>query len=144
MDKWDKRFMDVAEMVASWSKDPSTKVGAVIVDDNRRIVGTGYNGFPRGVLDHAHRYNNRPLKYEMVVHAEANAILNATQLVSGATLYCTLSPCHECAKLIIQAGIRKVVYKTLRDNERTTTMFQEAGVQMGELNDDDPPIPVEG
>lgn len=132
--------MTLAILVASWSKDPSTQVGAVLVDSKRRVIGTGYNGFPRGVLDHPHRYANRPLKYEMVVHAELNAILNATRELDDSTLYVTLSPCNECAKAIIQSGIKRVVYETLRENERTNTMFAEAGVTMEKLYDDDQPV----
>src|SRR5580704_9582280 len=108
--EWHTRFLQFAQMVASWSKDPSTKVGACIVDSHRRILGTGYNGFPRGVEDTLARYADRPVKYAMVVHAEANAILNALGSVEGATLYCNIGmPCSDCAKLIIQAGIKRVV-----------------------------------
>ena len=86
MDNWDKRFLDLAEHVAGWSKDPSTQVGCVIVNDKRVVVGLGYNGFPRGVEDTPERLNDRPTKYLMVQHAEVNAILNgsgATALLKG-------------------------------------------------------------
>lgn len=109
MKKWDERFLDMARMVATWSKDPSTKCGAVLVDTMRRVVGTGYNGFPRGVHDAPERYSDRMVKYKMVVHAEANAILNAIVRLSDATLYSTKYPCSECAKLICQSGIAQVV-----------------------------------
>lgn len=107
---WDRRFMALAQQIATWSKDPSTKVGAVIVDAHRRIVSMGYNGFPRGVEDLPERLNDRAQKYPRIVHAEPNAILNATRSVKGCTLYVTpFAPCSECAKLIIQAGIKRVV-----------------------------------
>ena len=101
--------MELAKHIASWSKDPSTKVGAVIVDYDRRVIGTGYNGFPRGVNDDAARYQEKAVKYRLVVHAEANAILNAVKSVWGHTLYTTKFPCTGCAKLIIQSGISVVV-----------------------------------
>lgn len=132
---WQQRFLALADMVASWSKDPSTKVGAVIVDDKRRILGTGYNGFPRGVRDDAERYADRPTKYAMTMHAEANAILNAIKSVEGATIYCTHAPCSECVKLIIQAGIGRVVCAAVdlagwgESQETALLMFSEAGVE---------------
>jgi dCMP deaminase len=113
-DKWDRRFLALAEQVASWSKDPSTKIGAVLVDPDRRIVGTGYNGFPRGVEDTEERLNDRPLKYSLVVHAEVNAIISAGDRALGGTLYVVptlMVPniCPECAKIAVQAGIAEVV-----------------------------------
>lgn len=128
-DKWDRRFMDLAEHVAGWSKDPSTKVGAIIADLDNRVVGMGYNGFPRGVQDRKERYEDRPVKYGFVVHAELNAILNARPAdLRGCTLYVTLSPCRECAKAIIQSGIDAVYYKELRYDEFTSQMFREANI----------------
>jgi len=106
---WDERFMRLAAHVAQWSKDPSTKVGAVIVDSKRRVIAMGYNGFPRGVDDSPERYADREVKYAHVVHAELNAILNALGPVEGCTLYTTLEPCTGCAKAIIQSGISRVV-----------------------------------
>lgn len=108
--KWDRRFMRLAQHVAEWSKDPSTQVGAVVVDHDRRVIGMGYNGFPRGVHDTRERYIDREVKYRFVVHAEANAILNAAADTRGATMYLTAPPCCDCAKLVIQAGIQKVFY----------------------------------
>ena len=109
--KWDNRFMALARHIAMWSKDPSTKVGSVIVDSKRRVIAHGYNGFPRGVDDSAERYGDRQMKYAHVVHAELNAVLNAVlpRELEGATLYTTLEPCSGCAKAIIQAGIGRVV-----------------------------------
>ncbi len=112
--KWDQRFLRLSEHVASWSKDPSTKVGAILVGENNLIVGLGYNGFPRGVVDSDDRLNDRPTKYKFVVHAEVNAILMAGPRARGATLY--VSPtfaipniCNECAKFAIQSGVSEVV-----------------------------------
>ena len=135
---WDLRFLELARHVAGWSKDPSTKVGAVIVDSRRRVLGLGYNGFPRGVEDTPERLDHRPTKYSLVVHAEVNAILNAGRPVEGATLYGTLFCCNECAKVIIQAGIRRVVTPPFVTNGRwdsphaiAESMLREAGVTVG-------------
>lgn len=109
-ERWDLRFMELAKHYADWSKDPSTKIGAVIVDDLNRQLGQGYNGFPRGVSDDPERYADREVKYPLVVHAELNAILNCTLPPRGATLYVyPLPPCPECTKAIIQSGIKRVV-----------------------------------
>jgi len=136
MTDWNKRFLDLAEHVAGWSKDPSTKVGAVIVNDDKQVLGLGYNGFPRGVYDCAERYNDRNLKLQFVAHAERNALDNAAD-VRGATLYSTLFPCTDCAKGIIQRGIRCVVTtqpneeKSKRFNfETSKIMLNEAGVEL--------------
>ena len=136
MADWNKRFLDLAEHVASWSKDPRTKVGAVVVDEKKRVVSLGYNGFPRGVLDIDSRYNDRDTKHLFVAHAERNALDNAPLMVDGCTLYVSLLPCNECAKSIIQKGIIKVVtYVPDRDGKRfgwdtTLMMFEEAGVEI--------------
>lgn len=111
--KWDRRYLELAKQVSSWSKDPSTKVGAVLVRDNR-IVSVGYNGFPEGVNDSEDRYNDRETKLELVVHAEVNAIVTAGDRARGGTLYVYPgfgSPCMctGCAKVAIQAGVRRVV-----------------------------------
>jgi dCMP deaminase len=129
--KWEARFMRLAQEVASWSKDPSTQVGAVLVEPvTKRVISMGYNGFPRGVFDMESRYCDRPVKYQFVVHAELNAILAAKEPLDNATLYVTLSPCNECAKAVIQSGIRRVIYETLRENAVTNQMFAEAGIMM--------------
>jgi dCMP deaminase len=134
--KWAYRFLELAEHVGKWSKDPSTKVGAVIANDENRIVSLGYNGFPRGVIDSETRYNNRDVKYQFVCHAERNAIDNAHTDISGCTIYVTLLPCNECAKSIIQRGIKKVVCLPSEEDKPhcnwniTVTMFKEAGVQL--------------
>ncbi|AAT69506.1 deoxycytidylate deaminase [Alphaproteobacteria phage PhiJL001] len=133
--KWDRDYLKLAEFWANLkSKDPSTKVGAVVVSEDNRVVGMGYNGFPVGVEDSRERLEDRPTKYMYVVHAEPNAILTAGLQAKGGTLYCTLFPCNECAKLIIQSGIRRVV-SWASDNQRwdeahqvSRIMFDEAGV----------------
>jgi dCMP deaminase len=133
--KWDERFLNLAMHVSLWSRDPSTKVGTVIVDPLRRVIGFGYNGFPRGVHDSDNRYNTRELKYEMVVHAEINAVLNAVKDVRGCTLYSTFFPCPRCAAVLIQAGIGRVVSWSSPSDGRyadmrriAEQMFREAGV----------------
>jgi len=139
--KWDVRFLELAKYIAQWSKDPSTKIGSVIVNDKNQVIGMGYNGFPRGVEDTDERLNDRPTKYSMVVHAEVNTILNATGKTEGCTLYTYPSlmvpaNCNECAKVIIQAGIKRVVcYKVENIEERwrkqaeiSEIMFREAGI----------------
>jgi len=124
---WDDYFMSVALLTAHRSKDPSTIVGACIVDGQRRIVGLGYNGMPRGLSDDImpwSKHNSNPLfnKYKYVTHAEVNAILNSNgsygSKVSGGTLYVSLFPCENCTKMIIQSGIKKVVY--LQDKYHNT------------------------
>jgi dCMP deaminase len=111
--KWDDRFMRLAREISTWSKDPSAQIGAVIVDDERRILATGYNGFPRGIADTEERLNNKEEKYPRVIHAEMNAILAALYngvSVKGATLYVWGLPvCADCTKSVIQAGIRRIV-----------------------------------
>jgi dCMP deaminase len=112
---WDRRYLDLAKFVAThWSKDPSTQVGAVVVNWDAHQEFIGFNGFPRGVQDLPERYNDRELKYKLVVHAEVNALQKAGGLARGATLYVwpsfALPPiCNECAKLAIQAGIAEIV-----------------------------------
>ena len=111
--KWHKFFLETAKHVSTMSKDPSTKVGAVIVDSSRRIVATGYNGFPRGVVDSQSRYEDRDMKYKLIVHAEANAIISARGEGCSIYIYPTLmipACCPECAKLIVQSGIKHVYY----------------------------------
>lgn len=109
--KWDNRYLGLCEYIAKWSKDPSTKVGAVIVDpQDNSIVSLGYNGFPRQVLDTPDRLENRETKYRMIVHAERNAMLFARRDLRGMTLYTMpFMPCARCAGMIIQAGISRIV-----------------------------------
>lgn len=113
---WDDYFMAVAQLSALRSKDPSTRVGACIVNKNKRIIGIGYNGFPSGcsddILPWAREGDFLQTKYPYVCHAEMNAITNASNKpdLEGATLYVSLFPCNECAKLIVQVGIKEVVF----------------------------------
>lgn len=109
--KWDSRFIGLAQFVSTWSKDPSTQVGAVIVDYDNRVVSLGYNGFPKHVLDSKERLNNREEKYRFVVHAEENAILNSSDDVFGCSIYVTHFPCSHCMAVLAQAGIKRVVSK---------------------------------
>jgi len=106
---WDFRFLELATSISKWSKDPSTKVGAVIVNPDKKIVTLGYNGFPRNVRDD-HRLQTREIKYDLIVHAEANAIIHARESLWDCTIYTMpFMPCSKCAGLIIQAGIKRVV-----------------------------------
>jgi dCMP deaminase len=114
LNSWQKKWFQVADLVSTWSKDPSTKVGAVIIPMETDCPIIGWNGFPRGVTDSEERYRDREQKYNLVCHAEANAIINAAKngvKISGGTLYVTHPPCNECAKLIVQSGISSVFYK---------------------------------
>jgi len=106
MNKWDARMLDLVALVATWSKDPSTQVGAAIVDQNNRVVSLGFNGFPRGVLDID---CDREEKLRRTIHAEENAILFASRPVAGCTLYVTHHPCARCAAKAIQVGIKRIV-----------------------------------
>lgn len=112
---WDAYFMGLAHLSALRSKDPSTQVGAAIVDNNKKIVGIGYNGLPIGFNDDEFAWSREgefvDTKYAYVVHAELNAILNATQALTGCSIYVSLFPCNECAKAIAQAGIKEVIYE---------------------------------
>lgn len=138
---WAGRFLRLAEHVSTWSKDPSTKVGAVLANELKQVVGLGYNGFPRGVDDDPERMKERAIKYPMTVHAEANALLNATGAARRAHLHTTMFPCSECAKLIIQAGVQSVVTPRpiardpwAADSAIALQMLQEAGVEIGYAN----------
>lgn len=120
---WDEYFMGVALLAAQRSKDPNTQVGACIVDDQNRILSTGYNGFPYGCSDDVFPWDRegKDTKYPYVVHAELNAILNTRgKSLAGSRIYVALFPCNECAKAIIQAGIKEVIY--LSDKYGTTPM----------------------
>lgn len=140
---WDEYFMSVAMLSAMRSKDPNTQVGACIVNQDLKIVGTGYNGFPKGCSDDelpwGREGNPLQTKYPFVCHAELNAILNSiSRDLRGCTLYVVMFPCNECAKAIIQSGITEVVY---RDNKypdsdsvkASTIMLEQAGVRLRQL-----------
>lgn len=137
MTDWYTRFLDMASTVDTWSKDPSSKVGCVLVQD-RRIIATGFNGFPPGIKDDE-RLHDRETKYKLICHAEEAAILNCARAgvpTLGATLFVNWQPCSGCARKIIGAGIQKVVidsrYETpdrwAEDCELGMALFSEAGV----------------
>ena len=139
---WDEYFMGLAHLSAMRSKDPSTQVGAVIVDQEHKVVGIGYNGLPIGCSDDEFPWDREggmlETKYAFVVHAELNAILNSTRNLHGCTLYVSLFPCNECAKAIIQSGIRKIVYEddkyAAADNViASKKMLNAAGVELVRL-----------
>lgn len=134
---WDFRFIGLARHVAGWSKDPSTKTGAVIVDQDKRVVSVGYNGFPKGMHDHAERYEDREFKYAHIVHCERNAMLFAQRSLKGCTLYTwPFMSCGACAAMVVQSGITRAVApysdnpRWQADFARTERIFSEAGVQL--------------
>ena len=140
---WDEYFMSLAHLSAVRSKDPSTQVGAVIVDSNNRVVGLGYNGFPRGCDDNKFPWEREgeylDTKYAYVVHAELNAILNANKLIENCRLYVSLFPCNECSKAIIQSGIKEIIYesdkyKDLDQFKASKKMLEAAGVKLRQLD----------
>lgn len=117
-EKWIDRFLDMAELVASWSKDPSTKVGAVIFDIDNRIISTGFNGFARRVPDLDHMLENREVKYPLVIHAEHNAVLFARRDLEGCSVAVTHQPCARCTSVMAQVGIKKIHYRNALDETR--------------------------
>lgn len=136
---WSTYFMGIAHLSALRSKDPNTQVGAVIVDDEHKVVSIGYNGFPRGISDDAYPWGREgellESKYPYVVHAELNAILNAPRSIKNCTLYVSLFPCHECAKALIQAGIKEIVYESDKYADTNSTkasrrMCIDAGLKL--------------
>lgn len=146
MNHWDRRFLELAAHVAGWSKDPSTKCGAVIVDDQRRIVSVAYNGFPAGVEDRPEWLTDRSIKYRVVIHAEKNAILFAQRDLRGCTIYVhPMPPCAQCAAAIIQSGIRRVVTRSPTPEQRerwggdwdlAEAMYRDAGLTLVEVDQD--------
>lgn len=142
--KWNKRFIDLCNHIAQWSKDKSTKVGTVIVDSDKRILSVGYNGFPTGVDDDIETRHERPAKYMYTEHAERNAIFTASRIgvsLVNATLYCNYFPCPDCTRAIIQSGIKTVYYEKLSVNSGTNNehinasmeMFNEANVEYEQI-----------
>lgn len=132
---WDQWYLSLASFVAQRSRDPSTKVGAVIVRPDKTQASFGYNDFARGVEHYPERYEDRNWKYPAIVHAEVNAILNAREALSGCTLYCTFHPCARCASMIAQSGITCVAIQDEPIPERWSedmtiakTILREAGV----------------
>ena len=137
--KWDLRFIGLAQHISKWSKDPSTKVGCVVVGEDREIRSTGFNGFPRGINDDEDRLMDREKKYPLICHAEENAIMHAARIgvsLKDSTAYVTWPPCSRCARSLIQAGIREIVYpetgkipeRWIEDFTISDSMLNEAGV----------------
>jgi len=139
-DKWQARFIDLAKEIASWSKDPSSRVGSVIVRPDRTICSVGFNGFPRGVKDSQEAIENRDAKLLRTIHAELNAILSSKESLVGYSLFVwPFQPCANCAAAIIQSGITEVYcpYNDHLTHERWSEsfraalqMFDEAGVRL--------------
>lgn len=142
--KWDIRFLELAKLVASWSKDPSTQTGAVIVRPDKTVLSVGYNGFPRGIEDSEEKYNDRETKYSMIVHCEMNAVLSAHESVKGCTLYTwPFASCDRCAVHMIQSGITRAVAPILPKHleerwsenlTKTRNLFKEAGIILEEID----------
>lgn len=147
-DKWNKRFLELANHIRQWSKDPGTKIGAVIVDpETKKVVSMGYNGFPRGVDDSEERLNDRETKLQYTVHAEENAIIQAGVPLKGYSIYVypsIMKPvcCAHCAALIVQSGI-KTVYgqkigatseRWMKQAEASMNILKEGGVEYIELD----------
>lgn len=141
MTNWDKKFLDLCKHIATWSKDKSTKVGAVIVNDRNKVISLGYNGFPIGFDDSMDYRHERPQKYDYTEHAERNAIYSAAELgisVRGCTMYLCWFPCPDCARAIIQSGIKTLKYEHVDfEDERwgegfkkSWEMLNECGVQL--------------
>ena len=144
--RWDRRFLDLAQFWGeACSKDPSTKVGCVIANDQKKVVALGYNGFPPGIADTEKRLNDRETKYKYVVHSEPNAIANANSSVRGCIAYTwPFAPCHECMKLLVTFGIKRVVFPPLSQDLATRWKDQlelargiadEAGLELVELHE---------
>lgn len=143
---WDEYFMGVAKLSSKRSKDPNTQVGCCIVNEDKKIVGVGYNGMPRNCNDLDFPWNIREgklqdTKYAYVVHAELNAILNSISSLKGCTLYVSLFPCNECVKAIIQSGIKEIVYEDNKYEGKdfdlaAKKMLQAANVKTRQFRDD--------
>jgi dCMP deaminase len=131
---WDECFMRIAYVISERSKDPSTKVGAVIVDEKNVVVGLGYNGFPRGIDNNSLPWEREgsleDTKYAYICHAEENAIYNSNNKTDGCRMYTVLFPCNECVKTIIQNGIKEVVYE---DDKYINTPSHKASIKMLKL-----------
>lgn len=140
MYEWHRRYLKLSDEIARWSKDPSSQIGSIAVGSKGQVLSQGFNGFPRGIKDTIKRLNDREIKYKFIVHAEMNCIYNATfngVSLDGATLYVSGLPvCSECAKGIIQVGIKNVVMwekkypeKWLESFNNTKELFKEAGIK---------------
>jgi len=142
-DKWDTRFLELSKLVSSWSKDPSTKTGAVIVRPDKTVLSIGFNGFPKNMKDNPEQYANREIKYSKIVHCEMNALIHARESVEGCTLYTwPFASCDRCAVHMLQAGITQFVFPKLPENlierwkestDKTKKYIKEAGVKWREI-----------
>ena len=141
MTNWDERFLKLAKHISEWSKDPSTKVGCVVVGPDRELRSTGFNGLPRGIEDNEERLNNREIKYPLICHAEENAIMHAARIgisLKGCTAYVTWPPCTRCARSLIQAGVSTIVYpenieipeRWMDDFNLSLNMLKEAKISL--------------
>jgi len=145
MNKWDKRWLRLAKEVSTWSKDPSTQVGAVIAEPfEKRLVSIGYNGFPAGIEDSTERLLDREVKLELTIHAEENALLEAKKDLTFCTLYTyPMMPCHKCCPKIIQTGITKIISpkytggKWDESFEKSRKLLKEAHIQLIEVDQDE-------
>lgn len=133
--KWDLRFIEMAKLVGSWNKNESTKVGAIIVDTDFRVISTGFNGFPRGVNDEI--IEDRDRKLMRTIHAEENAILFARRELKDCSIYINYPPCASCTAKIIQVGIKRIIHSTapaslLNNWEKSFTesnrLIEESGI----------------
>ncbi len=150
---WEEFFISIAKVCSMRSKDPHTKVGCCIIDENNRIISTGYNGLPLGLKDANYSWNREgktllDTKYPYVIHAETNAILFAKRNLENHKLYTTLFPCSACTKLIIQSGIKKIFflsdkYKNSNDNIAAKKMLVDANVVYKKINDNIIKISIE-
>ena len=142
---WKLKYLNLAKQISAWSKDPSTKVGCVAIGNHGQVLSQGYNGFPRGISDSEDKLNNKNIKYKYMVHAEMNCIyhasINGVSLLNSHFFVYGLIICHECAKGIIQVGVKKVYmkkYKSIPDQWKksyalTKKLFNEAGVEFEEI-----------
>lgn len=145
LEKWDERFLELAQTVGAWSKEPRKRVGAVIVRDDRTVASMGYNGFPRGIDDKEEWLGDRKFKNHLAVHAETNAIISAKTSVENCTIYISkLYPCSQCAGMIIQSGIKRVVAYCVESSVDwmesaafSKIMFKEANVEYVCVDDND-------
>lgn len=135
-DKWTVRFIEMACLVASWSKDPSTQVGCVITNSANQVLSVGYNGFAREVSDGRNLYEDRKTKYARVIHAELNAILNANCDLKDSFAFVTHHPCSHCAAVLIQSGVQHVITFVPEGGiaERFKDSFEEAKIMFGEAD----------
>lgn len=118
--EWDEYFMNIAEVVATKSKDPSSKMGCVIVDPNKRVVSMGYNGLLQGADESKMTLSERPMKYYFAIHSEMNAVIFARRDLTGCTVYNRVATCENCLKYCLQAGIKRFVYRELRVHSHST------------------------